>query len=124
LSEVTKRHSDVQDSLLRYSQSLLIQISQSAACNARHVLPRRLARWLLMAHDRADGTDLPLSHEFLSMMLGTRRAGVSVALSKFRAAGLIRNGHGRITITDRPGLEGAACECYRVVTAEIARLLA
>ena len=109
--------------LLRYVQALHIQVSLSAACNGRHTLPERLARWLLMARDRATSDQLPLSHEFLSMMLGVRRAGVTVAVGTLRAAGLIRNMHGRITIIDRQGLEAASCECYHTLRNEYERLL-
>jgi CRP-like cAMP-binding protein len=108
--------------LLRYAEALQVQVSLSAACNGRHSLPERLARWLLMARDRAPSDELPLGHEFLSMMLGVRRAGVTVALGTLKAAGLIRNTHSRVTIVDRHGLEAASCECYRIVTGEYERL--
>jgi CRP-like cAMP-binding protein len=109
--------------LLRYTQAFHSQVSQSAACNGRHTLQERLARWLLMARDRTESDELPLSHEFLSMMLGVRRAGVTVAVGTLKAAGLIRSSHGHITILDRDGMEAAACECYRVVKREYERLL-
>jgi len=109
--------------LLRYAQALHIQVSLTAACNGRHTLPERLARWLLTARDRATSDQMPLSHEFLSMMLGVRRAGVTVALGTLKAAALIRNTHGQVTVVDRPGLEAASCECYRTVRNEFARLL-
>jgi CRP-like cAMP-binding protein len=109
--------------VLRYVQALHVQVSLTAACNGRHTLPERLARWLLTAHDRATSDQMPLSHEFLSMMLGVRRAGVTVAVGTLRAAGLIRNTHGQVTIIDRQGLEAASCECYRTVENEYARLL-
>jgi CRP-like cAMP-binding protein len=109
--------------LLRYTQALHIQVSLSAGCNGRHTLPERLARWLLMARDRASSDDLPLSHEFLSMMLGVRRAGVTVTVGTLKSAGLINNSHGRVTIIDRQGLEAASCECYRTVRTEYERLL-
>lgn len=124
LSKIAGANIRIQQSLLRYMQALIIQISQTAACNAHHKLDQRLARWLLVALDRADGFDIPLRHEFLGMMLGTNRAGVSRALSKFRAAGLILTGHSRLTILDRHRLEAVACECYRVVNEENDRLLA
>jgi len=110
--------------LLRYGQALHIQVSLSTACNGRHTLPERLARWLLTARDRANSDRMPLSHEFLSMMLGVRRAGVTVAVGTLKAAGLIHNTHGQVTITDRQGLEAACCECYRTVRNEYERLLA
>jgi CRP-like cAMP-binding protein len=120
--EVTRR-STLLALLLRYVQALHIQVSLSAACNGRHTLPERLARWLLTARDRATSDELPLSHEFLSMMLGVRRAGVTVAVGTLKTAGLIRNSHGRVTIIDRQGLEAASCECYRTVRNEYERLL-
>lgn len=109
--------------LLRYVQALHIQVSITAACNGRHTQPERLARWLLTARDRATSDRMPLNHEFLSMMLGVRRAGVTVALGTLKAAALIRNTHGQVTVVDRPGLEAASCECYRTVRNEFARLL-
>jgi CRP-like cAMP-binding protein len=104
--------------LYRYAQALHIQVAQTAACNGRHVLQERLARWLLTARDRAESDELPLSHEFLAIMLGTRRVGVTLALGAFRTAGIISNRHGRVTIIDRANLEDAACECYQSVKRE------
>jgi CRP-like cAMP-binding protein len=109
--------------LLRYVQALHVQVSLSAACNGRHTLPERLARWLLTARDRAASDQMPLSHEFLGMMLGVRRAGVTVAVGTLKAAGLIRNSNGQVTILDRHGLEGASCECYHTVKNEYQRLV-
>jgi CRP-like cAMP-binding protein len=109
--------------LLRYVQALHVQVSLSAACNGRHTLPERLARWLLTARDRATSDRMPLSHEFLAMMLGVRRAGVTVAVGTLKAAGLIYNTHGQVTILDRLGLEAACCECYRTVRNEYQRLV-
>jgi CRP-like cAMP-binding protein len=109
--------------LLRYAMAFLTQVSQTAACNGRHHIDQRLARWMLMAHDRFDGDEFPITHEFLSIMLGVRRAGVSVAASTLQKAGLIRYGNGHMTVTDRPGLEAAACDCYGTVQRELARLL-
>jgi CRP-like cAMP-binding protein len=117
------RIKSLSDAVHRYAQALHVQISQTAACNGRHLLQERLARWLLTARDRADSDELPLSHEFLSMMLGTRRVGVTLALGTFRTAGMIKNRHGRVTIMDRANLEDAACECYRSVKEEYANLL-
>jgi CRP-like cAMP-binding protein len=109
--------------LLRYVQALHVQVSQSAACNGRHPLNERLARWLLMAHDRMDDDVLPLSHEYIAMMIGVRRSGVTVAVGMLKTAGLIRNSHGKIIILDRRGLEAVSCECYRIVRDEYARLI-
>ncbi|MBL6459127.1 Crp/Fnr family transcriptional regulator [Belnapia sp. T6] len=100
--------------LLRYALAHHGQVARTAACNGRHHTDQRLARWLLMAHDRAEGDEFPMTHEFLSMMLGVRRAGVTVTAIALQKAELICYGRGRIEITDRPGLEAASCECYGV----------
>jgi CRP-like cAMP-binding protein len=100
---------------LRYAQSYLSQVSQSSACNRAHSIEERCARWLLMTHDRVDADEFPLTHEFLSLMLGVRRAGVTVAAGMLQKAGLIEYTHGRIKIMDRKGLEGAACACYQII---------
>ena len=101
--------------LLRYALAHHGQVARTAACNGRHHIDQRLARWLLMAHDRVEGDEYPITHEFLSMMLGVRRAGITVAAGALSKAGLIRYERGRIQVTDRPGLESASCECYGVV---------
>ncbi|MEO8191325.1 MAG: Crp/Fnr family transcriptional regulator [Acidobacteriota bacterium] len=105
-----------------YTQTLLRLIAQSAACNRLHTLRQRCARWLLMTHDRVDGDQFFLTQEFLSMMLGVRRATVTVAAGELRQEGLIRYSQGRIEILDREGLEGASCECYMVIRREFDRL--
>lgn len=106
---------------LRYAQAVMVMATQTAACNALHTLSERLAKWLLMCHDRRRGEELPLTHEFLSMMLGVRRAGVTEAAVVLQAEGLIKYHRGRITVLDREGLEGFACECYPVIKAEFDR---
>jgi len=113
----------LRDLLLRYALVHHGQVARTAACNGRHHTEQRLARWLLMAHDRAEGDGFPMTHEFLSMMLGVRRAGVTVAAGALQRAGLIRYERGRIEVTDRPGLESASCECYGVVRRAYDRLL-
>jgi CRP-like cAMP-binding protein len=100
--------------LLRYALVHHGQVARTAACNGRHHTDQRLARWLLMAHDRVKGNEFPMTHEFLSMMLGVRRAGISIAAGQLQNAGLIQYKRGCIEVTDRPGLENAACECYGV----------
>ena len=112
------------DLLLRYLQALFAQISQSVACNSQHMVSERMARWLLMAHDCADGNDLPLSHELLATMLGVRRPGITVAIGQLKKAGLIDSKRGRIIVLDQRGLEKTACGCYRAVKAQYERLLA
>ncbi|MBR0664779.1 Crp/Fnr family transcriptional regulator [Roseomonas hellenica] len=109
--------------LLRYALAFQQQVTQTAACNGNHALDQRLARWLLMAHDRAGSDDFPMTQEFLAMMLCVHRPGVTVAARMFQRAGLIRYGHGHIAITDREGLEAAACECYGAVCRQFQRLL-
>jgi CRP-like cAMP-binding protein len=90
--------------LLRFGHAFLMQVAQTAAVNARNKLEERLARWLLMAADRSDGNELHLTHEFLAIMLGVRRAGVTIALGFLESKALIRIGRGKITILDRPAL--------------------
>jgi CRP-like cAMP-binding protein len=109
------------DVVLRYTQSLLVMSSQTAACNALHTLSERLAKWLLMCQDRTRGDELPLTQEFLSTMLGVRRAGVTEAAIVLQAEGLIKYRRGHITVLDREGLESFACECYPVLKAEFNR---
>jgi CRP-like cAMP-binding protein len=99
----------------RYSQLVIETISQSAACNRIHVIEERCARWLLMSHDRVGSNEIPLTQEFLAQMLGVRRPGVTVAIGILERAGLISHGRGRITVTNRAGLEAASCECYAAI---------
>jgi len=101
--------------LLRYALLHHAQVARTAACNGRHQLEQRLARWLLMAHDRAEDDTFAMTHEFLGMMLGVRRAGVTIAAGTLQKAGLISYRFGQMRITDRPGLESAACECYGIL---------
>lgn len=103
-------------------ETLVAQLAQIAACNSRHTLPERLARWLLMAHDRVDGDELPLTQEALAVMLAVRRPGVTIAISTLHAAGLLRHSRGRIVIRDRLGLEASACACYARLCHFVAKL--
>jgi CRP-like cAMP-binding protein len=109
--------------LLRYAQAFHGQVAQTAACNARHHIEERLARWLLMCHDRCEGDRLPLTHEFLAIMLGVRRSGVTVAAGALQRGGIITYERGCIIVLDRPGLESTACECYRTVRQQFEELL-
>jgi CRP-like cAMP-binding protein len=95
--------------------TFLLQVSQSAACNAVHKIDERLARWLLMTHDRTDGDHLLLTHEYLSIMLAVRRSGVTIAASALQKAGTIRYTNDDITVLNRDALEMSTCECYRTV---------
>jgi CRP-like cAMP-binding protein len=109
--------------LVRYQTFFLAQASQSAACNGLHPVARRCARWLLTMHDRAPADDLPFTHDFLAVMLGVRRASVTLVLRPLQGRGLIRYARGRVAVLDRAGLEAAACECYRTLRDEYDRLL-
>ena len=109
--------------LHRYALFFQAQMTMTAACNARHAIELRLCRWLLIAHDRAGADEFPMTHEFVSMMLGVRRPGVSLAAGVLQKAGLIRYVRGRMAVADRPGLEAASCECYHTARREFARLL-
>lgn len=109
--------------LLRYVQATLATCAQTAACNRIHLLEQRCARWLLSAHDRAEANTFPMTHQFLSMMLGVRRPGVTVAAQSLQAGGLITYHHGTMAIIDRKGLEAVSCECYRSIQNEYHRLL-
>jgi CRP-like cAMP-binding protein len=103
----------------RYSLTLGMQASQVAACNGLHEVEARLARWLLMCHDRLDKDSVPITQEFLSQMLGIRRASVTVAAGGLQKAGLIGSTRGEVTILNRKGLEGLACECYGIINRQI-----
>jgi CRP-like cAMP-binding protein len=109
--------------LLRYAQVLLEQTAQSVACNRKHAMEERCARWLLATRDRCGADHFMLTHEFLAAMLGVRRASVTVAAGMLQQAGLITYRRGRVTILDGERLEDASCECYRVVSAQHERLL-
>ena len=109
--------------LLRYAQAAHVQTSYTALANGRDKLETRLARWILMAHDRLDGDEIGLTHEFLALMLGVRRAGVTVATHSLEGRGLIRAARGTITVLDRDGLDQVADGSYGVAEAEYERLI-
>ena len=112
LREEFNRGGPLQILLLRYAQAFHIQVSQTAACNRLHSLDERLARWLLMTHDRVKSDRMELTQEFLSKMLGVERTGVTLAAITLQEVGLIKYSRGKITVLDRMGLENASCECY------------
>ena len=109
--------------LLRYTQALITQMSQTAVCNRHHSLDQQLCRWLLLSLDRLQGNELVMTQELIANMLGVRREGVTEGALKLQKAGLITYTRGRIQVTDRPGLEQRTCECYAVVKKEYDRLL-
>ena len=109
--------------LLRYAQALQEQTAQSVACNRRHGIDERCARWLLMTQDRVGADRFPLTHEFLAYMLGVRRASVTVAAGMLQQAGLIRYARGKVTVLDRERLEAASCECYAIVRRKYEQLV-
>jgi CRP-like cAMP-binding protein len=109
--------------LLRYTQALMTQMSQTAVCNRLHTIEQQLCRWLLLSHDRLETDELVMTQELIANMLGVRREGVTNAAGRLQEHGLISYVRGRITILDRGGLEAAVCECYRVVRDEYDRLL-
>lgn len=108
--------------LLRYLQLHLVQASQTAACNRMHEVEERMARWLLICQDRMPTNEISLTHEFLAQMLGTRRSSVTLAAGVLQRSGLIKYSRGHVSILDVEGLEKAACECYRAIHDEQARL--
>jgi CRP-like cAMP-binding protein len=123
IKEVFDRGGALHHLLHRYIHTLFVVASQSAACNRRHVVNERLARWLLMSSDGVASQHLALTQEFLSTMLGVRRSGVTEAAIRLQSQGLIRYTRGSVEILDRESLEQSACECYRMVKDEYDRLL-
>ena len=109
--------------LLRYTQALITQMNQTAACNRHHSVEQQLCRWLLLTLDRLPSNDLVMTQELVASMLGVRREGITEAAGRLQAAGLIRYRRGHIAVLERSGLEAGACECYAVVKKELRRLL-
>ena len=122
LRRVLRDQRAVHDHLLLYAQVFSVQVTQSVLANGRLTIGERLARWLLMCHDRADREDLPLTHDFLSLMLGVRRAGVTTALQALDGGGAIRMRRGAVTVLDRAALLDASGDGYGVPEAEYGRL--
>jgi CRP-like cAMP-binding protein len=123
LQDAMNASSSVRDLLFRYVQALLSQTFQAVACNAAHSVETRCCKWLLTTHDRVGRRELSLTHEFLAEMLGVQRPTVSVTLRGLQEAGLIAQRRGTIVVTDRPGLERNACECYGIIRRNFERLL-
>jgi CRP-like cAMP-binding protein len=118
-----ERHTGLQHLLLRYTQALITQMSQTAVCNRHHSVDQQLCRWLLLSLDRLSTNELTMTQELIANMLGVRREGVTEAAGKLQAQGLIRYSRGHIAILDQAGLEARVCECYAVVKKEYDRLL-
>jgi CRP-like cAMP-binding protein len=123
LKDEFNRHGEMLLLMLRYTQSLITQMAQTAACNRHHSIDQQLCRWLLLSLDRLSGNRLAMTQELIANMLGVRREGVTDAAGKLQKLGVIRYSRGAITVIDRPRLEALCCECYAVVKRESDRLL-
>jgi CRP-like cAMP-binding protein len=122
LKQEFSRHGQMLHVLLRYTQSLITQMAQTAVCNRHHSLDQQLCRWLLLSLDRLSGNELQMTQELIANMLGVRREGVTEAAGKLQKLGIIQYVRGKITVLDRPHLERRSCECYAVVKRETDRL--
>jgi CRP-like cAMP-binding protein len=123
LKQEFEKGGDLQHLLLRYTQALITQMTQTAVCNRHHAVDQQLCRWLLLSLDRLPSSELVMTQELIANMLGVRREGVTEAAGKLQAEGLIEYSRGRINVLDRRRLEARVCECYRVVKKEYDRLL-
>ena len=123
LQQEFRRGGQFQQILLRYTQALITQISQTAVCNRLHPLEQRLCRWLLLCHDRLNGSEIPMTQEIIANMLGGRRESVTVAAGRLQDSGLIHYSRGHIKVLNREGLEAMVCECYKIVDDEMNRLV-
>jgi CRP-like cAMP-binding protein len=123
LQDEFKRGGEFQRLLLRFTQALITQMSQTAVCNRLHTVEQQLCRWLLLSRDRIKSDELIMTQELIANMLGVRREGVNAAAHRLQEEGLISYSRGRINILDRAGLEATVCECYKVVKDEYDRLL-
>src|SRR5580700_8725105 len=118
-----ERQGETMHILLRYTQALITQMSQTAVCNRHHTVDQQLCRWLLLSLDRLPNNELVMTQELIANMLGVRREGVTEAAHRLQQSGLIRYTRGRISVLDRTGLEKRTCECYAVVKKEYDRPL-
>jgi CRP-like cAMP-binding protein len=123
LMQESERHGEMLHILLRYTQSLLTQMAQTAVCNRHHSVDQQLCRWLLLSLDRRTSNELAVTQELIANLLGVRREGVTAAAGKLQKAGVISYVRGRITVLDRPQLEQLSCECYAIVKKETDRVL-
>ena len=123
LKDEFNRHGELMTLALRYTQSLITQMAQTAVCNRHHSIDQQLCRWLLLSLDRLSGNELVMTQELIANMLGVRREGVTEAAGKLQRAGVINYSRGQIKVLDRPKLETLSCECYAVVKHETDRLL-
>jgi len=123
LKEEFKRGGLMQHLLLRYTQALITQVTQTAVCNRHHSVEQQLCRWLLLTLDRVSSRELVMTQELVASMLGVRREGITEAAGKLKHAGLISYRRGHISVLERSGLETRVCECYAVVKKELGRLL-
>jgi CRP-like cAMP-binding protein len=115
--------SPLHDLLHRYTQALMVQLAQNSACNRRHSIEQRFAKWLCLTQDRVRGNEFPLTQEFLAQMLGVRRAGVSEVASRVQQEGLIHYHRGQVIIVDLEGLRARTCECYRIIRSEFDQMV-
>ena len=115
LQRVVTQHPAIRDHMLRYVQLLMNQKAQVSLCNAKHEIDKRLARWLLLAHERVNGAELPVTHELLATTLGVRRPGVTEALAELEEAGIIARARGVLKVIDEDALKARACECHRII---------
>lgn len=122
LKAVAEHNREMRERILHYQAAFLSQTMQTAACNGLHSIQQRCCRWLLLSHDRADSNPFVLTHEFLAIMLGVRRASVTDMLQPLQARGLIESHRGEITVLKRKGLESGSCECYQVISKQYAHL--
>ncbi len=123
LKDEFNRHGEMLLLMLRYTQALITQMAQTAACNRHHSIDQQLCRWLLLSLDRLSGDRLAMTQELIANMLGVRREGVTDAAGKLQKLGVIKYSRGAITVIDRPQLEALCCECYAVVKRESDRLM-